>query len=93
MLMQGGRLEGIDMLKADRRVFETKYLEADAFLRAARLRSELYGLLVAKAHSHSIPREYAMRRIAELMKAPACKETWFVEMLQRELLPKGDSDG
>lgn len=70
------------MLVRDQEVFERQHVAAAAFVRAAALRQECYGL-AANEHAHNgFPQPPTRTRFRELLHAPACREPWFVVMLR-----------
>lgn len=66
------------MLTRDQEFFDRNFPSAASFLRAANLRTEMYGL----AHTYKVLTEWQVSRIHELIRCPACRETWFVVMLR-----------
>jgi hypothetical protein len=71
------------MLSVDEEYFYRAFPSAVAFILAASLRKELYGLLRTADLGRS---EGERKRIEELKHAPACQEPWFIRKLEDEKL-------
>jgi hypothetical protein len=69
------------MLSVDEEYFYREFPSAAAYIRAARLRKELYGLLLKTVLS-----VWDSNRIEELKRAPACQEPWFLRKIEYEIL-------
>ena len=69
------------VLITDGERFERAWPDAAAHLHAAHLRYEAFtiGRIVESGRA-----SWQQRRLAELMSAPACRESWFIEQMRRE---------
>lgn len=75
----------IDLLIRDAETLATEYPAARAFLLEARLRKEMFNLLCTQ--KSYLLTEVQYRRLAELRLAPACNESWFIDLLSANHLP------
>lgn len=72
------------MLSRDSQMFHSRFYEASAFVYASNNRYECYELACTKQRS-----PWQVTRIKELLKCPACRETWFVVMLRGDCKDNG----
>jgi len=69
------------MLTQDQSYFERTYHSAAAFTRAAALRYECFSIL-GLSRKGATP--WQAERVRELLKTPACREPWFLDMVERD---------